>query len=147
MILHAGLIALRVRTAWRGALIMGASGSGKSDLAIRAVEHGLRLVADDRTLVWSSGGALYGRAPDTLFGLIEARGLGVDAEPALRFAPISLVVLCCASADEVERLPETAFETIDGVAAPRIALFALEASAPAKLGRALRRLGGEGGAA
>ena len=35
MILHAGLVALRVDGFWRGALILGPSGAGKSDLALR----------------------------------------------------------------------------------------------------------------
>ncbi len=48
MILHAGLVALRLEGVWRGALIAGPSGVGKSDLALRAIEAGFRLVADDR---------------------------------------------------------------------------------------------------
>ncbi|MEN8196664.1 MAG: hypothetical protein ABFS30_09120, partial [Pseudomonadota bacterium] len=32
-----------------GVLIRGAPGSGKSDLALRLIEEGARLVADDRT--------------------------------------------------------------------------------------------------
>ena len=51
MIVHAGLVALRHGGLWRGALITGPSGSGKSDLALRCLEHGFRLVADDRVLL------------------------------------------------------------------------------------------------
>ena len=65
MILHAGLIAGRIDGAWRGALVMGPSGSGKSDLMLRAIGLGLRLVADDRTLVWTSGSKAFGRAPSS----------------------------------------------------------------------------------
>ena len=72
MILHAGLVARRQDGYWRGVLIEGASGAGKSDLALRALDHGFRLVADDRVVVWASGGALYGRAPDSLAYLGEA---------------------------------------------------------------------------
>ena len=61
MILHAGLVARRQDGYWRGVLIEGASGAGKSDLALRALDHGFRLVADDRVVVWASGGALYGQ--------------------------------------------------------------------------------------
>ena len=77
MILHAGLIAARIAGFWRGVLIEGPSGSGKSDLALRALSQGFRLVADDRVVVWASGGRLFGRAPEILNGLIELRGLGV----------------------------------------------------------------------
>ena len=145
MILHAGLIALRRQGAWRGVLLQGEAGAGKSDLMLRAVALGFRLVADDRTLVWRSGGSLYGRAPGPLHGLIELRGVGVVAEPALPLAEIALVVRC--EVGEVERMPDAAFEEIEGVSSPLLRLRALEASAPAKLGRALNRLGRGRGAA
>ena len=58
-------------------LIEGASGSGKSDLALRCLPLGFRLVSDDRTRLWVSEGRLFGAAPEPIAGLIEARGLGV----------------------------------------------------------------------
>ena len=141
MIRHAGLVARRVAGRWCGALIEGPSGAGKSDLALRAASAGFRLVADDRTLVWISGGRLYGRAPETLAGLIEARGLGVVRESAIGFAEIALVVACAADPSEVERLPEPGVERILGIAAPRLALVAREDSALAKLQHAMDHLG------
>lgn len=136
MILHAGLVARRIGGFWRGALILGPSGCGKSDLALRALAAGFRLVADDRVLVWAAEGRLFGRAPDTLAGLIEARGLGVQPEVALRLAPIGLVVRC----EPGERVPEAQFEAVLGVQIPLIRLAPLEASAPLKLGMALETL-------
>jgi serine kinase of HPr protein (carbohydrate metabolism regulator) len=136
---HAGLIALRHAGFWRGVLIEGPSGAGKSDLALRAIDAGFRLVADDRTLVWESGGRLFGRAPDSLLGLIEARGIGVIAERALPFAPIALVV----RSGEPERMPERDVATYTGVTLPRLTLPLLALSAPAKLRRALDHLGAE----
>ena len=105
VILYAGLVAARLGGRWRGALIEGPSGVGKSDLALRALEIGFRLVADDRVVVWMSGGRLYGRAPDTLAGRIEVRGLGIMHAPALPMAEVVLVV----RAGTPERLPEAAF--------------------------------------
>lgn len=139
MILHAGLVACRAAGFWRGVLVTGPSGSGKSDLALRLLEGGYRLVADDRTVVWISGGKLYGKAAPALHGLIEARGLGVVAETAIAFAPIAL--LCDCTPGLMERAPENQAETVLGVALPRIRMAALEPSAPAKLGRALMHLG------
>ncbi len=141
MILHSGLIAFRINGAWRGALVSGASGTGKTDLMLRALEHGFRLAADDRTQVWASGGRLFGRAPDRLLGLIELRGLGVLREPSLPLAQISIAVRCEAFTSELERVPEGAWRTIEGVKVPLLKLHALDASAPAKLSRALMRLG------
>ena len=77
MILHASLVALRLSGVWRGALIEGASGAGKSDLALRALGEGFALAADDRVVVFASGGRLYGRSPAPLAGMIEARGVGI----------------------------------------------------------------------
>jgi serine kinase of HPr protein (carbohydrate metabolism regulator) len=137
VILHAGLVALHGPRGWRGALIEGASGAGKSDLALRCLDLGLRLVADDRVVVWSCEGRLFGRAPDVLHGLLEVRGLGVRRAPALRFCEISLVARC----GEPERLPEPEWAEFCGVRAPAITIQPLEASAPAKMRRALEWLG------
>jgi serine kinase of HPr protein (carbohydrate metabolism regulator) len=141
MILHAGLVALREGGLWRGALILGPSGAGKSDLALRALESGFRLVADDRVSVWASGGALYGRAPAPLAGLIEARGHGVTPEPAIGLAEIVLAVRCVEAGAAIERTPDPATETIADVTVPLSFLDAREPSAPAKLRRALQHLG------
>lgn len=136
MIAHAGLIARRIGGRWRGALIEGASGAGKSDLALRALDLGFRLVADDRVVLWTCEGRLFGRAPAPLAGLLEVRGVDVAGEPALRFCEVVLVVTPGAP----ERLPEP--ETVErlGLPLPRFVLSYGEASAPAKLGRALTAL-------
>ena len=139
--LHAGLVALRAGGRWRGALILGPSGAGKSDLALRTLETGFRLVADDRVIVWTSGGALYGRAPDPLRGLIEARGHGIAPEPSLALAEIVLAVACVDPGEAIERMPEPEVETISGATLPLVRLDPREASAPAKLRRALLHLG------
>lgn len=138
MILHAGLVSTYVAGAWRGVLIEGASGTGKSDLALRLLDQGFRLVADDRVLLWACDGALYGRSPDSLANLIEVRGLGICAEPALPFSRIVLAARC----EPAERLPDPAFGVYVGLSVPVVSIHPLEASAPAKLRRALQHLGG-----
>ena len=141
MIRHAGLIARHVAGTWRGALIEGPSGGGKSDLALRALDQGFLLVADDRTLVFVSGGRLYGRAPDPLAGLIEARGLGVLCQPYRRFCRVDLLVRCVDRPQAVERLPEPLSEVIEGVSTPVLDLWPLEPAAPAKIRRVFEHLG------
>ena len=133
MIRHAGLIAARLGGPWRGVLVEGPAGAGKSDLALRALAQGFSLVADDRVLLWTSGGRLFGRAPDALAGLLEVRGLQVIGVPALPLAEVVLIARCGAP----ERIPEPRFTEILGVALPLIEFDPREASAPAKLGRAL----------
>lgn len=139
--LHAGLIARWERGGWRGALIEGPSGAGKSDLGLRALDAGWRLVADDRVLLWASGGRLYGRSPETLSGLIEARGLDVIRVAPLGMAPVDLVVRCAATAQDVERLPDRATVERHGVIISAIDLWPFEPGAVAKLSRAIRHLG------
>ena len=141
MIIHAGLIALRTGGAWRGALVSGSFGVGKSDLMLRALDMGFRLVADDRTVIWSSDGRLFGRAPETLFGLIELRGLGVLSEQPLPLAQATMMVRCEPFAVELERTPEPEWADLEGLKLPLLRLHGLDASAPAKLSRALMRLG------
>ena len=144
MILHAGLVALRLRGEWLGALIRGPSGSGKSELALRAIEAGFRLVADDRTLVWASGDGVFGRAPGPLHGLIEARGQGILSESALDLARIGLTADCVSDPRQIERLPDLDVAKVAGKAIPRLAICPFEAAASAKLRRALQHLGAAG---
>jgi serine kinase of HPr protein (carbohydrate metabolism regulator) len=141
VIVHAGLVAMRLGGPWRGVLIEGASGAGKSDLALRALDAGWRLVADDRVLLWTSGGRLYGRAPSVLSGLIEARGLDVLSVTPLPLARVALVVTCARAADAVERLPEPVQVERRGVKISALNLWPFEPAAVAKIGRAIRHLG------
>ena len=134
---HAGLIATRVAGVWRGVLIEGPAGAGKSDLALRALSQGFSLVADDRVILWVSEGRLFGRAPDALFGLLEVRGLEVVAVPAIPLAEVGLIARCGPPDGLGERIPAPQFEPILGVSQPRIDIDPREASAPAKLRRAL----------
>lgn len=141
-VLHAGLIAHYAAGRWRGVLIEGPSGSGKSDLALRCLSLGFRLVADDRTLIWAKDGRLWGRAPASLAHLIEARGLAILSEPARRLCEINLVAHCLTPDEDLERLPPAASRTLLDVVRPLIAVRPLEASAPEKVLRALSLLGG-----
>ncbi len=141
MILHAGCLALFHAGGWRGVLVTGPSGAGKSDLALRLLDADFRLVADDRTVVWTSGGSLFARCPQVLTGLIEARGLGVTPESFVRMTEVVFVVRCAPDPSMIERSPDPQTETLCGHALPAIDLFPLEASAPAKVRRALTSLG------
>jgi len=137
MIVHAGLVALRLGGAWKGALIEGPSGAGKSDLALRCLGLGFRLVADDRTLLWLSDGRLFGRSPDTLAGRLEVRGLDVVSLVAAPLAEVALAVRC----DTPERIPAPEWEARLGKALPLLRVTPLEASAPQKVALALHHLG------
>ncbi len=120
-----------------GILLRGPSGSGKSDLALRLIDEGARLVADDQTELERVGAGLEMRAPATLAGRMEVRGLGIVGLPTIAAAPLRLVVDLVAP-DAVERLPEPEFCTLLAVRVPLLRLAPFAASATAKLRLALR---------
>ena len=123
-------------------LLLGPAGSGKSDLALRLIDGGARLVADDRADVRLRDGRLVVSAPPETGGLMEVRGVGVMRVDSAGEALLGLVV-DLVSADEVERLPETAAWGCLGVSVPMLKLAPLEASAPAKVRLAVRRVTGD----
>jgi HPr kinase/phosphorylase len=120
-------------------LLRGPSGAGKSDLGLRLIDAGARLVADDQVELRRAGGQVLARAPATLAGLIEIRGVGIVRVDALDEAPLVLIVDLILS-NAIERLPESQVETVLGLPVPLIAQAPFEASAAAKLRFARRAL-------
>jgi len=135
---HATCIAIDSGGGPCGILLRGPSGAGKSDLALRMIDQGARLVADDQCVLWRQGAdaGLVVRAPAATAGAIEVRGVGLRDVPSLPEAPLALIVDLVA-ADAIERLPEAAAEEVLGIAVPCLALDPFAASAPAKLRLAL----------
>ena len=135
VLVHATTIAI----GGRGVLILGDSGAGKSDLALRLMAEGALLVADDQTRLMLNNGKLVATAPPTIAGRIEARGVGVLGAPQIESATLHLAVEL--STKLLERMPELSFWQPLGVAAaphlPLISLSPFEPSALAKLRLAL----------
>ena len=115
-----------------GVLLRGPSGGGKSDVAVRLIDDGALLVADDQVQVRNDQGRLMATAPAPLAGLIEVRGVGILSVPTAPVAEIRLVVDLVA-AEHVERLPEPETVTLLDRALPHLALSPFDASTPAKL--------------
>lgn len=137
--IHGTCIALGARAV----LLRGPSGSGKSDLAFRLIRGDAsgetRLVADDQVALEERGGRLLARAPAALAGLLELRGLGLVAVPAIAEAPLALIV-DLVPRDAVPRLPEARYEALREVRLPVLALDAFDGTAPLKLRLALETL-------
>ncbi len=112
--IHASCVAM----AGRAVLITGASGRGKSALALWLMALGARLVADDYTELRVRDGALMARAPAATTGTIEARGVGLLAAEVLAEAPVGLVVDL--DREESERLPPQRFITLLGCRLPLV---------------------------
>ncbi len=125
-----------------GVLLRGASGAGKSDLALRLIEQcpwrRTCLVADDLVIVGAKGKSLAMRHPGSLAGKMEARGFGIIRVP---FTQSSSLRLVAETGGPASRLPEYREEQLIASARamiPVIACAFLEPSAPARVRHALR---------
>lgn len=136
-----------------GILLRGPSGSGKSDLLLRALDHGAKLVADDQVLLSKRKGQIWGSAPPSIRNRLEIRGLGLFQMKALEscqlFGLIDLLSLeeshpveslkakrwpdFLDSLSEEERLGSSDYDLIEDILLPRMRLCAFEASALQKL--------------
>jgi serine kinase of HPr protein (carbohydrate metabolism regulator) len=133
--LHASTVAID----GRAVLISGPSGSGKSDLALRLLDRGFKLVSDDRTILRREGARLIASAPETIRGKLEIRGVGIVEMDSVADVPVALVVELTT---DIQRLPDDDRERlILGTSIPMINVDAMTASAPSKVAVALDRLG------
>lgn len=114
----------------KAVLLTGASGAGKSDLALRLIDRGGMLVADDQVELTLRDGVLHASPPQTIAGKIEVRGIGIIDMPFATDVPVALVV----DLDlPPERLPERRTRAMGGVDVPLAMLDARENSAPLKI--------------
>lgn len=122
-----------------GVLLLGPSGSGKSDVALRLIAGGAQLISDDQTLLAVKDGVVHASAPEDIVGLIELRGVGI-----LRFnhappTPIVLAIMLDVHHGLV-RLPHAAFYAQEGLEGalpiPLLDLTPFEAATPAKIAAA-----------
>lgn len=128
--IHASCILLNQK----GILLLGKSGAGKSDLALRLIENKkAELVADDRVDITVCARKLYATSPETLKGLIEVRGIGIVAKPYYPQAEICLAVELVEDFKAVERLPQEKFWELFGVKVPLLSLYPFESSAADKI--------------
>ena len=129
--IHATCVAIGAK----GVLLLGKSGTGKSDLALRLIDEGAALVADDRTILFVERGEIYARAPKSIQGLLEIRGLGIVRYPTRTKVRLALAVRL---GQEGARLPNQKFyrppqELMVGAKVPEIVLNARLAATPAKI--------------
>lgn len=117
-------------------LLEGASGVGKSDLALRLIDRGGILVSDDQTLLVRQGDRLVARSPATIRGQIEVRGLGIVTMPHVEDVPVALIVRLGVTP---MRMPERRQRRIAGIVVREIAFEAFHASTPVKIEWALRQ--------
>lgn len=114
--MHEIVHATSVSVAGRGLLIRGASGRGKSGLALEMMVRGAVLIADDRTIVTRQGTALLLSVPEPLTGLIEARRIGLLNADCIDNVPLSAVADLDVA--ETHRLPPIRTTCVLGVEVP-----------------------------
>jgi serine kinase of HPr protein (carbohydrate metabolism regulator) len=125
-------------------LLLGEAGAGKSDVALRLIAMGARLLCDDQTLLFAEGDKLFAESVSSLHGRMEIRGVGIVALEAAGPAPVILAVMLNAHA-EIPRLPESLryalsgpLEALEGP--PLLHLSPFEAATPAKIAAAAAAL-------
>ena len=126
----------------KGVLLRGESGVGKSDLALRLIDGGGRLVADDRCEVTVSDDRITATCPDEIFGLLEVRGIGVVRMNAVKSVHVDLVVELCRPED-VARMPDDKTCEDFGVSVPVCSIAPFESSATAKIRLIVAKIAGE----
>jgi UPF0042 nucleotide-binding protein len=126
----------------RAVLLLGPSGSGKSDLALQLIDRGWQLIADDRTVLGVADGRLTAASPPAIAGLIEVRGVGIRPQAA-HPGPLK-VALVLDLAQPPERLPQPQLWHAPGhqhAPIPSLGFDARGASAPLRLEHALQAHG------
>lgn len=133
MLLHASCVAL----GGAGLLLLGAPGAGKSSLALRLMERGWSLVADDQVRLAATEQGLTASPPEGLAGCLEIRGLGLFH--ALPHGPAALALVArLAPSPAIPRLPAPGRWLALDRALPEFALDPIDPAAPEKATWALR---------
>jgi len=114
----------------RGVLLRGASGAGKSLLALALIDRVRReggfaaLVADDRIWLEAVNGRLIAQGRAQLAGLCERRSEGLIEAPHEPRAVLRLIVDLAERGRPPPRMPEASdrYATLGGLALPRLRL-------------------------
>ena len=125
-----------------GVLLRGPTASGKSDLALRLIDRGALLIADDFTELSREKNDLIARAPKAIRDLLEVRGVGILKIGGTRQTKLG-VIFDLVTHQQVERQPEDRGEKILGIQIPLFNLVPIEASSAAKVRLVVRHITGE----
>ena len=114
-----------------GVLILGDSGSGKSDLALRLIDSGATLISDDISICRKSSNNIYLHCPPEIKGLLEVREIGIITVPFVERIKLRLVVNL--KSNNNERFPKDSSFRILGIKIPLINIEGKNSSAVAKI--------------
>ena len=114
-----------------GVLILGDSGSGKSDLALRLIDNGATLISDDISICRKNLNNIYLYCPPEIKGLLEVREIGIITVPFVERIKLRLVVNL--KSNNNERFPKDSTYRILGIKIPIINIEGKNSSAVAKI--------------
>ena len=114
-----------------GVLILGDSGSGKSDLALRLIDNGATLISDDISICRKNSNNIYLYCPPEIKGLLEVREIGIITVPFVERIKLRLVVNL--KSNNNERFPKDSSFRILGIKIPTINIEGKNSSAVAKI--------------
>ena len=114
-----------------GVLILGDSGSGKSDLALRLIDNGATLISDDISICKKNLNDIYLYCPPEIKGLLEVREIGIITVPFVEKIKLQLVVNL--KSINNERFPKDNSLKILGIKIPLINIDGKNSSAVAKI--------------
>ena len=114
-----------------GVLILGDSGSGKSDLALRLIDSGATLISDDISICRKNSNNIYLYCPPEIKGLLEVREVGIITVPFVERIKLRLVVNL--KSNNNERFPKDSSFRILGIKIPIINIEGKNSSAVAKI--------------
>ncbi len=114
---HGTCLSLSCAGQTAGVLLQGASGSGKSSLALRLMDQAgfgagstapviATLVSDDQVLLEELDGVVTATAPSSIRGLLEVRGIGIIKVENTQAAVCVDMVIAHAASSDIDRIPE-----------------------------------------
>lgn len=133
MYFHASSVAIGPKAV----LLTGPPGIGKSDLALRLIDSGARLIADDQTDLLCENGVITASPPPSIAGMIEIRHIGLFKIPFVSHYPVALVIDLCPLNAPLDRLPAPDCIFLLDQPLQRLRLPAFAESTPAKIRAAL----------
>ncbi len=136
--LHASCVSLNSK----GVLLLGKSGVGKSDLALRMLSRGAMLVADDQVIIHKIDEEheyLIATVDESIRGLLEIRGVGLVNYPVAANIPVMLAVELVRRED-MEHIPTPQHFECLGIRVPKIAINGFDSSSPDKIFAAMHAL-------
>lgn len=133
-----------------GVIIKGASGRGKSSLALRALARApnaflgdaVLLIADDQVEITRNGTVLRATVPAAIAGQLEVRGVGIVSVPCLQGGADIRLIVRLTDAAKIERMPPSA--QVESLLGQRVAAVDIDPADPAAVEKiliALRELG------